>query len=280
MTRAAICDGIALLRDQVREAAGALALDFLLRERRIQRDVRDEVQRPRKLRRQRRHRNLHLVHRRGRGERRSQPRHFVGDLQRVARLRALVQHRGGEIRQARHVRRVGAAAAREHQARRDDRQLAALAEDDLQAVGQRELLGRRILRRSDRARLGHSFRHGSSTFTLWRAAGRRCLRSRRIRPPASSRRGWRTARRARAAEDTARERLDRLRAGGAIALDVLPQVVRRSQVVLVAVQPIGLAAEPAERFEPGDDPCLDGVPGAFELAGVGPGCRRSGGAPR
>ena len=50
--------GIALLRNQVREAAGALALHLLLRERRIQRDVGDEIQRARKLRGQRRHRKL------------------------------------------------------------------------------------------------------------------------------------------------------------------------------------------------------------------------------
>jgi len=72
-----------------------------------------------------------------------------------------------------------------------------------------------------------------------------------------------------------RERLDRLCAGGAVPLDVLPQVVRCSEVVLVAVQPIGLAVEPAERFEAGNDPCLDGVPAAFELAGVGSGVREA-----
>ena len=51
----------------------------------------------RKLRGKRRHRHLDLVHRRARGERRAEPRHFVGDLQRVAGLRPFVEHRGGEV---------------------------------------------------------------------------------------------------------------------------------------------------------------------------------------
>ena len=147
----------------------------------------------------------------------------------------------------------------------------------LQPVGQRELLGRRILRRSDRAR----------PWASPSATARR--RSRSAAPPAGgvcaagaasaasffSPGTAKSTTRARRLKILSRERLDRLDAGGAVALDVLPQVVRRSQVVLVAVQPIGLAAEPAERFEAGDDPCLDGVPGAFELAGVGPGVARS-----
>ena len=51
-------------------------------------------------------------------------------------------------------------------------------------------------------------------------------------------------------------------------MQVLTEIVRCSQVVLVAVQTIGLAAEPAERLQAGDDPCLDRVPRAFELGGV------------
>ena len=54
----------------------------------------------------------------------------------------------------------------------------------------------------------------------------------------------------------------------AVALDVLTQIVGCSEIVLVAVQTIGLAAEAAERLESGDDARLDGVLGALELAGL------------
>ena len=115
---------------------------------------------------------------------------------------------------------------------------------------------------------GISFRHGSSALTLWAPPaggvwaaggfGRQLLLS-GIAKSTTRRAGCRYC---------VGEGFDRLRVGGAITLDVLAQIVRRSQVVFVAVQAIGLATEAAERLETGDDARLDAVPGAFELARV------------
>ena len=112
-----------------------------------------------------------------------------------------------------------------------------------------------------------SLRHGSATLTRLRAAGR----------PASGPAGGSAASffSPGTANSTTRfvglqvllgEGLDGLRGGAAIALQMsCRQVVGRAQVMFVAVQPIGLAAEAAERLEPGDDAGFDGVLRAFQL---------------
>ena len=54
--------------------------------------------------------------------RRAELRALVGDLHRVARRRALVEHRDGEVREAGHLRGIGVAPAADDEVRGDDRQ--------------------------------------------------------------------------------------------------------------------------------------------------------------
>ena len=70
-------------------------------------------------------------------QRRAEPRHIVGDLQRVARRRALVEHRRGEAREAGLVRRIRVAAVLDDEVRGDDRHVVPLDQDQLEAVGER-----------------------------------------------------------------------------------------------------------------------------------------------
>ena len=65
------------------------------------------------------------------------------------------------------------------------------------------------------------------------------------------------------------ERLHRRRRDRAVARDVLLQIVRRAEVVVVGVQAIGDAAEAAKALQPADDVRLDGVARALDLGGVG-----------
>ena len=64
------------------------------------------------------------------------------------------------------------------------------------------------------------------------------------------------------------ESLDARRGDTAVARDVLRQVVRRAEVVVVHVQAVGDAAKPTERFESLDGSGIDDVPGALDLGRV------------
>ena len=80
--------------------------------------------------------------------------HFVGQLQRITRGRALVEHRGDEIGQPGLVGRVGVAPRPDHQAGRNDRQPSALVENQRQPVRQRGGRGRGELKWPGRTCLG------------------------------------------------------------------------------------------------------------------------------
>ena len=67
----------------------------------------------------------------------------------------------------------------------------------------------------------------------------------------------------------ARERLQRGRRHRAIALDVLLQIIGIPEIVVVAVEPIGDAAEAAEPLETADDVGLDRVARALDLTRLG-----------
>ena len=64
-----------------------------------------------------------------------------------------------------------------------------------------------------------------------------------------------------------RKRLDGGGCHSAIPLDVLLEIVRRPEIVVVQVQPIGDAAKAAEALQTTADRRFDGVPRAFHFAG-------------
>jgi hypothetical protein len=128
---------VVALLDQLRDAVRPLALDFLGREGRPQHDVAHQAQHRRERVRQRTHVDRRGIHRAVGPERATEAGELVGDLQRIPRRGAFVQHGGGEVRQPRLVDRIRVAAGPEDELRRHDRQRAALVENQCQAVRER-----------------------------------------------------------------------------------------------------------------------------------------------
>ena len=152
---------IALLQER-HEPLVLHALEVRLRERRVHRDVREELQEPRQVARERRAGERRRVHRRAGAERRAQEPGLVGDRGRAAGPRPLRHHRGGEAREPGLLLRVPRRAGVDHEVQRHDREPPVLDEPHREAIRQLELLlrgdaelGRRpVLRRLRAVRPG------------------------------------------------------------------------------------------------------------------------------
>ena len=120
---------------------------------------------------------------------RAQPRSLVGDLQRVARLGAFVEHRGGEVRQAGRVRRDWRRCrSRRRGSPRPPATRCRSLRMTFSPLGSVNCSGVGNCAALTEPGLGMSLRHGSSALTLWAppagGSGRPA-----DRPPASSRPG-------------------------------------------------------------------------------------------
>ncbi len=249
-----------------------MPFNLVSRESWTQGDVGHQIKCRREVLRQRSRGDRRRIHGTSGRQRCAEPRGLVGQLQGIARGCALVEHRGDEIGQPRLVGGVGVAAGPDHEARRNNRQPSALVENQRQPVRQRGGRGSGELKRPSRTcpgrfiapglvgidRLALSLRRCRRR--TWRRSLRRCrgLPGYRMHDDASIRR-----------EVLLRKREGGCRRHGTVAEDVLLEIVRRPEIVVVHVQPVGDAAKPAQPLEAADDAGLDRVARLLELGGRG-----------
>ncbi len=258
------------LLDELPESTRSLPLDLIGGKRRVQGHVSHQVERGSEVLRERPGTDGRRVHGAPGIERGAKARHFVSNLQGAARLGAFIEHRGHKTGEARLLNGVGITACLDHEAGGNDRQTRSLVQDQRQAVRQRGRRGRREhqgargtrLRHLEAPRLvgvdglpsalGHLLtgsRLRLSGFDLW-LAGDGMDHDTRTR-----------------VEVLPSERLDGLRRDGSISLNVFVEIVRRAEIVVVHVEPIGDTAEATQPIEPADNRGLDRISSLLDFCG-------------
>ena len=232
----------------------------------MQRDVGRQIERRREIFLQRTRGDDGRIHRAVGIDRRAELRGLVGDLHGGARRRPLIEHGDREVRQARHVGRIRIAAALDDEIGRGDGQATARAEDQRQTVGELRGLGHGHLQRLRGTRLRRPVaprlvgvdRLAPLACRGARRSGRRHLR--RHHGIALHRVDDRARVRL---QVVARERRHRRGRHRAIPFDVLLQVVRRLQEMVVRIQHV---RDAVHVFETRDRPRLDRVARLIDFA--------------